>query len=81
MAAAQLARSTSAPRDLDDLRSYLADDVTIRMASVWTDSPWRTVITSADELVARLQAPIDDAASLPTENVNVVEPGGEASRK
>ena len=77
VAAAQTARSSLAPGDLDHLRSFLADDVTIRMASAWTDSPRRTVSTSADELVARLQAPINQAVSLTTENLNVVEADGE----
>jgi len=77
VAAAQTARSTLAPAHLEHLRSFLAEDVTIRMASAWTHSPWRTVTTSADELVTRLQAPINQAVSLTTENLNVVEAGGE----
>jgi ketosteroid isomerase-like protein len=75
--AAQTARSTQTTRDLEHLRSFLADDVTIRMASAWTEAPWRTVISSAADLIARLQAPINQAISLTTENVNVVEAGGE----
>ena len=75
VAAAQRARSTQTAEDLDHVRSFVAEDVTIRMASPWTDAPWRTVCTWADELVARLQAPINQASSLATENVNVVEAG------
>ena len=77
VAATQTARSTQAPSDLEHLRSFLAHDVTIRMASAWTEAPWRTVITSADELIARLQAPINQAGSLTTENVSVVGAGDE----
>jgi ketosteroid isomerase-like protein len=77
VAAAQRARSAPTGAALEELRSFLADDITIRMASPWTDAPWRTVCTSADALISRLQAPINQAASLTTENVNVVEAGGE----
>ena len=75
VAASQKARSTQAPGDLEAVRSFLADDVTIRMASAWTDAPWRTVITSAEDLISRLQAPINRDVSLTTENLNVVEAG------
>jgi ketosteroid isomerase-like protein len=77
VAAAQTARTTQADSDFEHLRSFLADDVTVRMASPWTDSPWRTVLTSADDLIARLHAPINQGSSLTTETVNLVEAGGE----
>jgi ketosteroid isomerase-like protein len=75
VAASQRARSTQSVTDLQALRSFLAEDVTIRMASAWTDEPWRTVITSAEDLISRLQAPINHDVSLTTENLNVVEAG------
>jgi ketosteroid isomerase-like protein len=77
VAAAGTARTTQADSDFEHLRTFLADDVTVRMASPWTDSPWRTVITSADELIARFHAPINQGSSLTTETVNLVEAGGD----
>jgi len=73
--ASQLARNTHTPKDIAAVRAFLADDVTIRMASAWTDQPWRVVSTSADQLVKRLQAPINASTSLTTENTNVVQAG------
>jgi ketosteroid isomerase-like protein len=72
-----LARATRDPADLDALREFLAEDVVIRMASPWTDSPWRVVISSADELLARLNAPINQATSLTTKTVNPVQAGSD----
>jgi ketosteroid isomerase-like protein len=77
VAAASTARTTQADADFEHLRTFLADDVTVRMASPWTDSPWRTLFTSADELIARLHAPINQGSSLTTETVNLVEAGGD----
>jgi hypothetical protein len=57
--ATQRARDTQAPEDLATMRGLLADDMTVKMASPWTDGPWRIVITSADQLVARMKAPIN----------------------
>lgn len=45
------------------------------MASPWTDPPWRFVITSADQLVDRMKAPINKGSSLTTENTNLVQAG------
>jgi ketosteroid isomerase-like protein len=77
LAAASTARTTQADADFEHLRTFLADDLTVRMASPWTESPWRTVVTSADELVARFHAPINQGSSLTTETVNLVEAGGD----
>lgn len=57
--AAQRARTTQSPDDLDRLRTFLAADVVIKMVSPWTDSPWRVVSTSADQLVERFADPIN----------------------
>lgn len=73
--ASQKARASHLAADFDAVRHLLADDVDIRMASAWTDAPWRTVITGADAVVSRLQAPINTSTSLTTENVNVVQAG------
>ena len=73
--AAQAARATGAPADLDHLRSFLAEDLTVRLAGPWADSPWRTVATSAEAVVARLQEPMNQASRLTTENVSVLEAG------
>lgn len=77
LTAASTARTTQADADFERLRAFLADDVTVRMASPWTDSPWRTVLTSAAELIARLRAPVNQGSSLTTETVNLVEAGGD----
>lgn len=47
----------------------------IKLASAWTDEPWRVVSTSADTLIGRLQAPINTGTSLTTENANVQQAG------
>lgn len=73
--ATQHARHTQRPEDFAAVRAYLADDMTVKMASPWTDAPWRVVITSADQLVDRMQAPINRGSSLTTENVNLVQAG------
>lgn len=77
IAAASTARTTQADEDFEHLRAFLSDDVTVRMASPWTDSPWRTMFTSADDFIARLRAPINKGSSLTTETVNLVEAGGD----
>jgi ketosteroid isomerase-like protein len=73
--ASQRARNSQAPEDFAALRPFLADDVRVKLASPWTDSPWRLVFTSADQVLERLTAPINTGASLTTENMNVVEAG------
>ena len=45
------------------------------MASPWADEPWRVVLTGADAVIDRLQAPINRATSLTTANVNVQRAG------
>jgi hypothetical protein len=45
-------------------------DVVFKMASPWTDQPWRVVFTDAEAVIDRLRAPINQASSLSTENVN-----------
>ena len=77
IAAAQLARQTQHPDDLARLRRYLADDITIKLASPWTGEPWRLSLSGADALLERLTAPINQGSSLRTENVNVVRAGGD----
>jgi ketosteroid isomerase-like protein len=73
--ASQRARSSRAAEDFDALRTFLSPDVVIKMASAWTEEPWRVVMTGADALIERLRAPINAASSLTTENVNVQQAG------
>lgn len=75
ISAAQRARTTQAQEDLEALRAYLADDVVIKMASPWTDEPWRVMTTTASELLDRFTAPINQGNSLRTETVNAVRAG------
>jgi ketosteroid isomerase-like protein len=73
--ATQHARATQHPDDLETLRTFLSDDLVIKMASPWTDSPWRVVSTTADQLLRRLTDPINRGSSLTTETVNAVRAG------
>lgn len=73
--ASQRARSSQLPEDFDALRSLMADDIETKVASQWTDGPWRVTQTSADQMVERLRAPINTGSSLTTENTNVVQAG------
>jgi ketosteroid isomerase-like protein len=72
---AQRARQTQRTEDLQRLRSFLADDLVIKMASPWCDAPWRVVSGSADQLIRRLADPINSGSSLTTETVNAVPAG------
>ena len=75
--AAQRARTSQSPEDLDALRRFLAPDLTIKMASPWTDSPWRVVSTTAEQLLHRFTDPINRGSSLSTETVNAVLAGND----
>ena len=71
----QRARADGGSADWDAVRQFLAPDVVFKMASAWTDEPWRVVLTGADAVIDRLQAPINMATSLTTVNVNVQRAG------
>jgi ketosteroid isomerase-like protein len=73
--ASQRARASQRPDDFAALRGFLADDIEIRLASAWTDAPWRVQLTSADQIVERLKAPINRSSSLTTDNTNVSQAG------
>ncbi len=73
--ASQRARSSQQRQDYEALRQFLADDVEVKLASAWTDSPWRIAHTSADQMVERLGAAINQGSVLRTENTNVVQAG------
>lgn len=75
IAAAQRARETQTPEDLEALRTLLAPDLEIKLASPWTDTPWRVASTSADQLLRRLSDPINRGTRLTTETVNLVAAG------
>jgi ketosteroid isomerase-like protein len=75
IAAAQRARNSQTSADLNDLRRFLAPEVVIKMASAWTDTPWRVVSTSADQLLQRFTDPINRGTSLTTETINAVAAG------
>ncbi|HEU5455985.1 MAG TPA: nuclear transport factor 2 family protein, partial [Nocardioides sp.] len=49
----------------------MADDAVTKMASPWTGEPWQVKQQGAEAMIERLQAPINAAASLTTENINV----------
>lgn len=69
--ASQRARASGSAADFAAVRGFLADDVVTKMASPWTDEPWQVKQQGADVVIERLQAPVNAAISLTTENVNV----------
>lgn len=73
--ATQRARETQLPEDFAAMRSFLADGLEIKVASPWTDAPWREMYTSADQVIERMKAPINKGSSLTTANVNVAQAG------
>lgn len=73
--AVQHARASKQTADWDIVRGQLAPDVVFKMASPWTDEPWRVVLTGADAVITRLQAPINSATSLTTQNINAQRTG------
>ena len=75
IAAVQHARASNTAADWDVVRRFVAPDITVKMASQWTDEPWRVVFTDADAMIERLHAPINASSSLTTENVNVERVG------
>jgi hypothetical protein len=77
--AAQRARASGSSDDFSTLRGFLADQVVTKMASPWTDEPWQVKQQGADAMIERLQAPINTAASLTTENVNVQMAGDDVA--
>ncbi len=60
---------------LELVLSYIEAAQHARASSEWTDEPWRVVLTGADALIERLQAPINDATTLTTLNVNAQRAG------
>jgi ketosteroid isomerase-like protein len=73
--ASQRARASGRAEDFEALREFLAADVVTKVASPWTDKPWQVMQRGADAIVTRLQAPINKATSLTTENVTVQRAG------
>jgi ketosteroid isomerase-like protein len=73
--AAQRARASGGHEDFMAVRAFLAPEVEIRLASPWTDEPWRTAHTGADAMVDRLRSGTNAGARLTTETVNAVEAG------
>jgi ketosteroid isomerase-like protein len=73
--AAQRARASGSVDDFNAVRGFLAADVVMKMASPWSDEPWQVKLRGADAVIERFQAPINAAASLTTENVNVQQSG------
>lgn len=69
--AAQRARASRSADDLEVVRGFLAADVVMKLASPWTDEPWWVAQRGVAAVLERFQAPINAAASLTTENVNV----------
>ena len=75
--ASQRARASGRVEDFDALRAFLADDYVIKVASPWTEEPWQVMHRGADAVIARLQAPINKATSLTTENTSVQQAGND----
>lgn len=75
--ASQRARASGRVEDFEALRAFLASDYVIKVASPWTDEPWQVMHRGADAVIARLQAPINKAASLTTENTTVQQAGND----
>lgn len=75
--ASQRARASGRVEDFEALRAFLADDYVIRVASPWTEEPWQVMHRGADAVIARLQAPINKATSLTTENTTVQQAGND----
>ena len=73
--AVQRARASGDVSDFEALREFLAVDFVIKSASPWTDEPWQVMHSGADAWITRLQAPINKATSLTTENVSVQQAG------
>ena len=73
--ASQRARASGRAEDFQALREFLAADAVTTVASPWTDEPWQVMQRGADAIVTRLQAPINKATSLTTENVTVQQAG------
>ena len=75
--ASQRARASGRVEDFEALRTFLAADYVIKVASPWTDEPWQVMHRGADAVIARLQAPINKATSLITENTTVQQAGND----
>ena len=75
--ASQRARASGRVEDFEALRTFLAADYVIKVASPWTDEPWQVMHRGADAVIARLQAPINNATSLTTENTTVQQAGND----
>jgi ketosteroid isomerase-like protein len=75
--ATQRARSSQDAADFEAIRPYLADDIEIRLASPWTETPWRTAHTGATAVIERLREGVNTASRLTTETVNAVAAGGD----
>ena len=73
--AARRARSSGRAEDFEILYEFLADEVQMRLASPWTDEPWRTAHLGADAVVERLRAPVNAASRLTSQTVNAVIAG------
>ena len=75
--ASQRARASGRVEDFEALRPFLAPDIVIKIASPWTDEPWQVMHRGADSIITRLQAPINKATSLTTENTTVQQAGND----
>jgi ketosteroid isomerase-like protein len=73
--ASQRARNSGDPADFELVRGHLAEGLEIRLASPWTDQPWRTAHTGADAVISRLREGINAGVNLTTETVNAVRAG------
>ena len=75
--ASQRARASGDVEDFEAIRELMADDFETKVASAWTNEPWQVMQRGADAVIMRLQAPINRATSLTTENVTVQQAGND----
>jgi ketosteroid isomerase-like protein len=75
--ASQQARTSGKAEDFQAMRKFMADDFETKVASAWTDEPWQVMQRGADAVITRLQAPINRATSLTTENITVQQAGND----
>ena len=73
--ASQRARTSGKAEDFQAIRQFMADDFETKVASAWTDEPWQVMQRGADAVITRLQAPVNRATSLTTENISVQQAG------
>lgn len=73
----QRARASQDPADFERLRGLLHPDVEILVAGPWSEEPWRLSHRGADDVLMRLEQPINNATNLVTQTMNLVPAGND----